>query len=464
MTLTELFAGFFDARPSSLLVRGAPGAGKTTLCLELLRLFSDRFAGCYISTRVSIRKLEAQYPWLKNSAQLISSENQDSLAVTADGGEQQKDMRFGSLSSLIGEVLEKASKKNALIVLDSWDSIAKEYSYEEKIRSEKSVTAIAEAHDSTLVFTSEEPESNTLAYIADGIVTLGFDSLNYQKIRSMTIDKMRGTEIPTHHVLFSLVGSRFTILPRVAVPQLGQRQVFPARSICHPDYVSTGNSHLDAALGGGMRKGSVVLLQLDHEINRISIALILANMILNNLRTGNPSMVISTPDRSPRSVLRYIEPFVEEKEMDGFRLYSHEPDDSVPQIRPLKDSLQQNFENCSEDYATIKRRYGGKSTLVLTYDLGLNEIKYFDRITELESRVIDVARKVRSSRDILVLLNRTGSHSLTLSKTLSDVHLHISEIDGVPLVSILKPPASIKTYALTVESGEYPAYSLMKIS
>jgi SpoVK/Ycf46/Vps4 family AAA+-type ATPase len=49
---------FLSTKPTSLLIRGLPGTGKTTLALELLA--ASRRPGYYISTRVSLKKNSSQ--------------------------------------------------------------------------------------------------------------------------------------------------------------------------------------------------------------------------------------------------------------------------------------------------------------------------------------------------------------------------------------------------------------------
>lgn len=48
---------------TAILIKGLPGAGKTTLALELLHIYGR---GMYVSTRMSEEKLVRQYPYIKN--------------------------------------------------------------------------------------------------------------------------------------------------------------------------------------------------------------------------------------------------------------------------------------------------------------------------------------------------------------------------------------------------------------
>ncbi len=59
--LDKIFTDFFRWKPTSLLIRGEPGAGKTTLALELLNYTKHIYRGYYISTRVSYNKLLEQF-------------------------------------------------------------------------------------------------------------------------------------------------------------------------------------------------------------------------------------------------------------------------------------------------------------------------------------------------------------------------------------------------------------------
>src|SRR5512136_1035318 len=49
----------------TLLIKGLPGTGKTTLSLEIMNRLCDKKNGMYISTRIDPKRLYATHPWVK---------------------------------------------------------------------------------------------------------------------------------------------------------------------------------------------------------------------------------------------------------------------------------------------------------------------------------------------------------------------------------------------------------------
>src|ERR1022692_1166393 len=57
---------FLKQVPSSLLIKGAAGTGKTSLALAILRTRNTRRGFLYLSTRASPSQLFMYHPWLKD--------------------------------------------------------------------------------------------------------------------------------------------------------------------------------------------------------------------------------------------------------------------------------------------------------------------------------------------------------------------------------------------------------------
>lgn len=479
--IRAVFDQFFDTCPNSLLIRGQPGTGKTTMALQLLQNYLDKYKGYYISTRVSLAKLTRQMPWVKDilgNESVLSVDDSRMHAITDvipnDGPSQSSttanpvtalaaDVRLGAARNIVEKVLGASLKENALIILDSWDSLAKETSYEERIKTEKAMVAIADAHNSVVLFISEEPENSTVGYLVDGIVTTSFSNINGQRIRVLSIDKMRGTEIRQQNMMYTLKDSRIAFFPIQSPFQCKNPAMF--EPLCPPPgFLSTGNSYFDKILGGGVKRGSIVLLEVDPDINRLSLALVLSGFVLNNLSIGNPAIVVSSPDRPYTSVLKYISPFCRKEDLARMVLFTYQKvsESDTPCVNGLGYDLSQNEKLFVCRYEEMKKTYGDDRPIILTYDLGMNELKSPD-LSKLERKLVDGFRNVRANRDVEILINRTGMRSMVFSKIVSDVHLQLFEIEGVPLLRIIRPvPAGFpNTFAVVNDTDRYPSYSLV---
>ena len=119
----------------AILIKGEPGCGKTTFVLELLRAAGG---GVYISTRVSREKLFGQIPGVK---ELIIS---DEKGKNPDGSVEMGDMRLATPGDVLRQMMEGGRKPvKEVIVLDSWDGIAKEVSNVERLKIEKTLLVLS---------------------------------------------------------------------------------------------------------------------------------------------------------------------------------------------------------------------------------------------------------------------------------------------------------------------------------
>ncbi|MEM2923701.1 MAG: gas vesicle protein GvpD P-loop domain-containing protein, partial [Candidatus Nitrosocaldus sp.] len=174
--LAEIFQSFFTLRSNSLLIKGLPGTGKTTLALSLLSSMGVK--GLYISTRVSYTDLISQFPWAKD---VLAEESVVSINPSDVSSKVSivSDLRLASALTLLEKVMNASIHlKDGLIILDSFDALTKEISSEERSKILKSMIAIADANNNNLVFISEKPDDLELGYICDGIISLSYTIKN----------------------------------------------------------------------------------------------------------------------------------------------------------------------------------------------------------------------------------------------------------------------------------------------
>ena len=66
MSIPREIKDFFQVESGqTLLIKGLPGTGKTTLALEIMSNLCEERNGMYISTRIDPRRLYATNPWVK---------------------------------------------------------------------------------------------------------------------------------------------------------------------------------------------------------------------------------------------------------------------------------------------------------------------------------------------------------------------------------------------------------------
>jgi len=445
---------FLSTKPTSLLIRGLPGTGKTTLALELLAA-SGR-PGYYISTRVSLKKIKEYFPWVADllkdeyvvkSSYSIDSNNNNDVPVT--------DARLGTSKAVVEKVMDFIlTHKNAVIILDSWDAIAKETNMDERLKTEKSMVYMADANNSMLIFISEEPEHNTLAYLVDSIITLEMHYKDSFRIRHMKVDKMRGMQIDYSIIPYTLKGSRF-------IPLLSKDYSYPIKPIQFDaiknsdEFISTGSKDMDTVLGGGIRKGSIVLIERENGVSKSYIAHILASLTLNALKNRLPVLTTPAPYVPLKSILKYVKPFCSREELSLYTVFTKDDSsDDTANICKLTDDASFNVNQTCSIYMRNVTKY--KNT-ILTCDTSLADVNY--NLNE----VINGIRKVKSSDGVLFMVSSRNSPLFDVLQQIADVHIRLFEDHGVTLCQFMRPYKGIHAIILESEYKGYPYYRLVEV-
>jgi archaellum biogenesis ATPase FlaH len=439
--LYRILDSFMKTSPCSLLIRGEPGQGKTTFVLTLMKRYRGTYRGYYVSTRVSLEKLEMQFSWITG---LLSKESV--LEAEQSGKEDLKgfDARIGRAKNLTEIVTNAALGDSALVVLDSWDTLAKETPFDERAKTERMITTIADAHNSL-------------------IITLGYYTIDSVKIRKLTIDKMRGTSIPRRDMLYSLENSRFEILPKLHVTEYRDPARYePPRM--KAGYFSSGNIHLDGILGG-IREGSVMLIETDQDSMKFALDLMVSGFVLNALTAKNGAIMVNAADTPSKESARLVRPFIPVDSTKNFRILAHGVTGKESGIVGLGDDENSNYKLLIAEYESLRSSKKGGGQVVIALDVGLADKGAGEKAGEWKAKLVELCRVVRDNGDMLVLVNRTGLDTMPLCKTVSDVHLQILNRSGVHFVRVQKPSIEGPTilFSLAADNNRYPSYVLKKV-
>ena len=276
---------FLAVEGSTLLVKGYAGAGKTTLALQLLAQLSKGGKGVYISSRVSESKLLRQLPWVEG---IRSKEKKNEFI----------DIRLGTAESVLAETLRIIGGKSRdarvkVIVLDTWDGLAKEMEEKERLKAEKTLVALADSSKTRIVFVSEEPGKTTMDYLVDGIIELVRNEEYGRIIREIEIQKLRGTLISQHKYIYTLLGGRFRHIEPYTVSTDAEGKWFkPIED--HDNAFSYGTAAMDEVFVG-LGKGNTSLFEYAGDVPYTALRLIELPAIVNALNLGHGVVCVPLP-------------------------------------------------------------------------------------------------------------------------------------------------------------------------
>ncbi|MEM3676358.1 MAG: gas vesicle protein GvpD P-loop domain-containing protein, partial [Thermoplasmataceae archaeon] len=212
-TLMERF--FSQPYGKSLVIKGKPGAGKTTLALSFMEAVMQNIPVCYLSARFSDSSLLSIYPWLekaslRSSGQAsdpvvnISTESLKKLERLIEEGKVGSEINNGlilNVSDLLPEIrgiyefVDSNVGRSPLIVIDSIEALSEKYDIESQLLFSVLYGDIVERSEGNIIFILEATENPKLEYFADGVISMDYSIVDDFLVRTATIEKLRGISI-----------------------------------------------------------------------------------------------------------------------------------------------------------------------------------------------------------------------------------------------------------------------------
>ncbi len=306
----ELLEALSSRRGFSLLIRGAPGTGKTMLALEMIHLFGDVKA-VYLSTRVSPSSLYEQFPWLNECVPPVDVIDATKLYVSADiipGIQSFPDTIYSRLGKI---------EKPANVIIDSWEAITAQIEHEkEKIESlAAAVTELARHEEMNLILVSEKfgITPTTLDYMVDGVVTLNRLTIDHRSARELELEKLRGVRINQPRYPFTLEGGRFQYIEPFKRKSAEKKiRIKPVQNT--ETHISTGSEEMDTILDGGFERGSFNVIEMGDDMSIWGYQAIVIHMLINSINQGNHCICIPCCGWDERHLRAQLLPFVSEED------------------------------------------------------------------------------------------------------------------------------------------------------
>ncbi len=312
----------------SLLIRGAPGTGKTILSLAILEHFPRK--RILVSSRVPEPELLHQLPELerlmRKGLELIDGSD-GGLTVRATA-RLQGDPIHGLLKADAGRdgvseflwlppALQDAWSRmplseGTIVVIDSWDALIERYlgvppTSSELLPNRDEIERLLLARMSRsnllLVLVVERDTPTQLDYLADGVVRTSLLEEDERLERWVALSKLRGTAISSVQYPFTLAQGRFECVLPALTPTTLDRPLAEPETPGPPEHMWPGSSEF-ARVFGWLPFGKITLIMTDEEITTETVRILTVPFFASTLRAQGRVLFVPPPTVFPKEVVR----------------------------------------------------------------------------------------------------------------------------------------------------------------
>lgn len=466
----EIVSFFETAGGHSLIVKGPAGTGKTTFALQLTEELGEVAASHYLTSRVSDESLYSQFAWLRDRlkpailqmgakgprqtkvARDALSQLEGKLEEGKEGEEAEPEsvgageVKGNFLEVTIGfdlpeleaayEFVDERMPKRSLVLIDSIDALAEHYG----IPAARLITVLqrdlVEGSKQNVLYVLEGSGETRLDYLGDGVVSLAAAEYEGRRLRVMTIEKLRGQQVPQHRYLYTLDGGRLTAFDLREEVKPAKTAAWKAVKDVPKDRVSMGLEPLDR-LTGGLSRGRVMAFEISNAVPADYVDWLRTALICNFVAQGRGVAHVPPRKGSAEFLRELVSPHLPEGAFDTHvRVFEAATLGSADVSRTV---LHMEGTNVDSDL-----KWSNVEFQLPKSDRPFLALMAFDTLESVyKEKVLEemsgVFASVRRAKDVFVGFVTPQSASAAKLENLAHVVLHLDSVNGSVVLYGQKP-------------------------
>jgi KaiC/GvpD/RAD55 family RecA-like ATPase len=331
--------------PQSLLVRGPPGSGKTTLCLAMLEAAPGH--KILLTSRVSQAELNRGFPWLGENGgariQVVDTSNMDativdvgrSLAsarhVVDERGAQGRELEeFLWLPTAVQEAWSRLPPDSpSIIIIDSWDALVEQYlggvggkgpDLPDRHEVERILLRQLGRGRAHVIIVLERREESQLDYLVNGVLVTQREMVNDRLERWLHLPKLRGIRIANAYYPYTVEAARFQCIEPIKAYTQMRRGPFEPEPDAMPGHIWPGCG-VFAENFGRLPIGKTTLIETDGDVQEHVLQLLLSPMIASVVSAGGRALLVPSPSLSAKEIWDSVHPGPPRHKLEtGFRV------------------------------------------------------------------------------------------------------------------------------------------------
>ena len=446
---SEIFSFFSIAKSNSLLVKGAPGTGKTIFSLQCVNELKEKTSGIYFSTRVDAKSLYEHFPWIKEQ---IPPERV--IDATRSIAPKERDLAYvinysslpDFLKGLYSIVHKISQQQTPLIIVDSIDALAANV----KMPIEETCSRLvnfAESMNSQMIIVTERYDTSAIDYMVDGVVKLERRFIENRLLRRMRIEKLRGTEIRNPTYYFTLQNGKFQYFKKLPTYYLIDGSYEYAH---HPPIkdsedtkffdsgkFSFGTEAMDEVFGG-VRRGSLILFEVDDKMTMEDVITVTFSIVENFLTQKRYVLMSPSEHLHPDFLFKLLNKLVGEEVTSKYFKYLDKILQYVEQGNDIIKTQRKRILKCLTDAINkLKVEHGNPLSLLYLF---IDTLESIADVNDVFRVLSSIAAKIKIEGDLCIALKLvSGRKGDEYYRKIADVVIKLFTLNGITFLYGIKP-------------------------